>query len=113
MREPQNLKPSLRIRVVTQASFSRSASVPTVCRSQNTLAEIPLTPLTPTLDKVLCQPVSWSILARRPSARAVAYAMSLLLVVVFQLTKSGQINISSRWLKPARYLMASETVLQP
>ncbi|MNJ76980.1 hypothetical protein D3C77_743820 [compost metagenome] len=69
--------------------------------------------MTPTLDRVLCQPVSVSILARRPSARAVAVAMSLLLAVVFQVMNSGQISISSRWLKLSRYLMASDTVLQP
>ncbi|MNC08296.1 hypothetical protein D3C75_558770 [compost metagenome] len=74
---------------------------------------MPVTPCTPTFDKVLCQPTVWSIKARRPSARAVAYAVALAFFSVSQTIKSGQITISSRWLKLSRYLMASEIVLQP
>jgi hypothetical protein len=85
--------------VVTPASFSRSASVPDSCKSQKTDALMPVTPFTPTFDRVLCQPVSWSILARRPSARAVAQAVSVAFAVVSHARKSGQITISSRWLK--------------
>lgn len=96
---PQNRKPSRRISVVTPDSLSRSASVPDSCKSQNTDALMPVTPFTPTLDSVLCQPCSWSILARRPSARAVAYAVAVVLVTVSHARKSGQMTISSRWLK--------------
>ncbi|MNI86838.1 hypothetical protein D3C73_1439710 [compost metagenome] len=66
------------------------------CRSQNTSALIPVTPLTATLDRVLCQPISWSILARNPSARATAGAVTVVLVTVFQFWKSGQMTMTSR-----------------
>lgn len=112
VREPQKRKPSRRTSVVTAAALSRPASVAGFCRSQYTSLLRPVTPLTPTLDRVLCQPICSSILARRPSARATAEAGAEALASGSQLTKSGQIVISSRALKFCRYAMASETVSQ-
>ncbi|MNN72571.1 hypothetical protein D3C81_1886230 [compost metagenome] len=78
------------------------ASVAGSCKSHDTEALTPVTPFTPTFDRVLCQPVVWSILARSPSARAVAQAFVVAFAVVSHARKSGKMTISSRWLKFSR-----------
>lgn len=94
--EPQKRKPSLRIKVVT----SSGSAVRICCRVLQIPEHI-------SRNSVTCSRPRWtgfcairsssSILARRPSARAVAYAVAAF-STVSQPVSQGQISIPSRWL---------------
>jgi hypothetical protein len=81
--------------VVIPAALSRAASVSSLPKSKVTSTAMPVTPVTGTFEMVLCQPVSASIRARRPMARATASPAKDALQL-------GQIIIISRSPKLAR-----------
>ncbi|MNF96369.1 hypothetical protein D3C84_791580 [compost metagenome] len=96
MREPQKRNPSAWIRQVMSSALSRPASVSGSCRLQNTCLVSPSTPVTATLERVLCQPISLSMSARMAMALAVAQMVPDALAVVSHLVKSPKMGITSR-----------------
>jgi hypothetical protein len=81
--------------VVIPAPLSSAASEASPEKSNDTSRSMPVTPVTVTFEIVLCQPVSASIRARRPMARATASPAKALVQL-------GQIIIISRSPKFAR-----------
>ncbi|MNY59145.1 hypothetical protein D3C86_1955570 [compost metagenome] len=90
------------MRAVISLALSRPTSVSGSCRSQNRALVMPSTPVTPTFDRVLCQPISLSMNARRAAALRQASSLMLALAVVSHAVQSPWIGISSRLEKFSR-----------
>ena len=102
VREPQKRKPCERISVVMPAAFSRPASVSALCKSQCTSLVMPSTPFSGTFDRLLCQPCSLSMRARRPMAKPTGETFSTTPVPVLATFQPGHSSISSRASKFSR-----------